>query len=489
MVNSTQRMLYQTFPSVAASHWLRPRENGEVIGSVAPQNTLPACCSWFVTGLAFIAVMLSWSGNPAIAGDRSVASTGIAKPVTNPVTNRGSVVGNALPASTPIEYNALTRVVKLNGDNTANYAAVKLDTLNTANPADDQVVVNIVVGGQAYFQKFAPAAVLEVYFYGYGGDDTFYNMTSILSRADGGDGNDSLSGGQGQDFLYGGNGNDNIYAGYGNDVVYGGNGNDTISGGDGSDILNGDAGDDTITDYAFSYFDINIINGGSGNDLIYGYGAASVVEISGGSGNDMIYAFGVATVYGNEGDDIIFGSNGGDEIHGQAGNDDIYAGGGNDLVFGGDGHDWLEGGAGHDSLFGQNGNDYLRGDDGNDYLYGGNDDDTLDGGANDDGIFGGDGSDYLLGRAGNDTLSGGYSRYDMQTGVAYFTEDVSDWNYDDLYGGSGRDQILIGDKKFFGYWLDEVYDATPEDIVIEHGWLGFNLQPPYPRWGHLLGNQ
>jgi len=77
-----------------------------------------------------------------------------------------------------------------------------------------------------------------------------------------------------------------------------------------------------------------------------------------------------------------------DTLNGGAGNDQIYGYGGNDILNGGDGNDALYGGAGADQLFGGDGNDALLGGAGNDLLVGSLGDDYIDGGEGDDTIVG-----------------------------------------------------------------------------------------------------
>lgn len=96
------------------------------------------------------------------------------------------------------------------------------------------------------------------------------------------------------------------------------------------------------------------------------------VVVNGGAGND--------TIYGNIGDDRLNGGAGDDLIKGQAGNDRLYGDSGNDTIYGQAGNDFLEGGDGDDRLIAGDGNDYLSGGNGNDRLYGEGGVDTLLGG-------------------------------------------------------------------------------------------------------------
>ncbi|WP_205300255.1 immunoglobulin-like domain-containing protein [Pantoea sp. Tr-811] len=66
-----------------------------------------------------------------------------------------------------------------------------------------------------------------------------------------------------------------------------------------------------------------------------------------------------------------------------------------------DGNDTLLGGAGNDIIFGQGGNDYLDGGKGNDILLGGSGNDTLIGGPGDDILVGGSGADLFVWKAGD----------------------------------------------------------------------------------------
>jgi hypothetical protein len=125
--------------------------------------------------------------------------------------------------------------------------------------------------------------------------------------------------------INGGNGNDTLYGAGGDDYLYGDVGNDTLSGGDGDDFLSGDAGNDTLS-------------GGIGND-----------DLSGGAGND--------TLNGGAGNDILNGAIGNDTLSGGDGDDDLSGYTGNDTLSGGIGNDTLSGGAGNDTLTGGAGSD------------------------------------------------------------------------------------------------------------------------------------
>ena len=85
-------------------------------------------------------------------------------------------------------------------------------------------------------------------------------------------------------------------------------------------------------------------------------------------------------------DDILDGGNGNDVLYGLGGDDMLIGGNGSDVLYGGTGNDKLDGGNGADSLFGGDGDDLH----------------ILDGGNGDDMLDGGDGNDTLVGGRGND---------------------------------------------------------------------------------------
>lgn len=174
---------------------------------------------------------------------------------------------------------------------------------------------------QTPFQKTTRVPVVNVTgiitFQGGDGDDTFDNITSRASFAEGGNGNDTLRGGLAQvrNEFHGQAGNDVLYGGRGSDYLYGGDGNDWCFAG--------------LDDVAY-----NLLDGGNGHDELYGSGG----------GDDL---------RGGGGDDYLSGAGGDDFLYGQSGRDALYGGVGSDRLDGGEGDgkaDYLNGGAGADQF-------------------------------------------------------------------------------------------------------------------------------------------
>ncbi|MCV6590739.1 MAG: prepilin-type N-terminal cleavage/methylation domain-containing protein [Marinobacterium sp.] len=143
--------------------------------------------------------------------------------------------------------------------------------------------------------------------------------------------------------------------------------------------------------------------GSDGNDTMQGDNNSSDPDdiINGGRGNDVLF--------GGDGDDWIYGGPGNDDLYGEAGDDVLSGGSGNDDMCdrrgrrnsansgGGPGDDLVWGGSGNDHLCGNAGDDILVGGTGNDWLYGNEDSDILIGGpGNDNHQYGGSGDDYFI---------------------------------------------------------------------------------------------
>src|SRR5262245_5210354 len=103
----------------------------------------------------------------------------------------------------------------------------------TVGPSTGRLVVEDCYGSGPILcgiTDFDPASVVQIKFYGYGGDDYFTNSTDKYTLAFGGIGNDTLISGSAGDDLLGDDGNDYIDGNGGKDNIGGGEGNDTIYG-------------------------------------------------------------------------------------------------------------------------------------------------------------------------------------------------------------------------------------------------------------------
>ena len=270
------------------------------------------------------------------------------------------------------------------------------------------------------------------------------NYDDYIRGSDVSDGNFQLDGGN--DTFIGLGGNDNINPGSGNDYIDGGDENwNHISFWDtGRDS----AGSPTqgivfnVSDSDFSYswmgnsgtayanenidnfgdtdqvFNIDGISGTDFDDVIVGHDDHNWIE--GGAGNDQIYGGDVA------GDNLI-GGPGNDLLDGQGGDHDQawyqYIGASNGIVVdlgtgtaSNDGHgdvdtlvsiESVQGSEFDDSITGDANRNNLHGGEGNDVISGEGGDDFIDGQEGDDEIYAGDGYDYLNAGRGNDLFDGG----------------------------------------------------------------------------------
>ena len=180
---------------------------------------------------------------------------------------------------------------------------------------------------------------------------------------------DVLTAGDGNDTLIGGDGNDTLRGGRGNDVflVRGFEGFDLYDGGEGLDTIRGTAGDDVIglagygnrasgSRAADNLISIEVIDGGSGNDILRMNGSGSSYDFS------AIRLTGIELIEGSTGDDWIVGSAGDDVIDGRGGADVLFGGAGNDtfLIRAGEAMDRFDGGPGFDTIRGSVARDVLQ---------------------------------------------------------------------------------------------------------------------------------
>ncbi len=328
------------------------------------------------------------------------------------------------------------------------------------------------------------------------GNDTGIAMFARNGRAltiSGGTGNDSLYGADQADTLNGGHGDDFLRGRGGVDALNGGDGNDTLVGEFGADVLTGGLGDDrylisdsgaTIVelanqgrDSAVVFID-NYTLGANVEEAYAGAGVATLtgndtgvsifardgqaMTLNGGAGNDLLYGADLAdTLNGGNGDDYLRGRGGVDTVNGDAGNDTLVGEFGADVLAGGTGNDQYivsdssvtiveQAGEGVDyavvmvdnytiganvdvgyvgpgvttltgndtgmSIFARSGEALtINGGTANDFLYGADQADTLKGGR---------GNDRLTGGAGNDTYS--FSRGDGNDLIVTSNADGSD---------------------------------------------------------------
>lgn len=238
-------------------------------------------------------------------------------------------------------------------------------------------------------------------------------------------------------------------------------GDSTVEGGDGDDVVNGSGaaaidftggeGDDTYRPGAGG----GSFDGGDGSDTLdlALLGGGATVNLSTGqatgSAIGTILLTGVENVTGTTGDDAITGSAGANLLAGGDGNDTLSGMGGTDTLDGGAGTDTADFSASNAAVlanlvlgaaFGADiGNvtltsvENLIGGAGNDVLMGANTGHMLDGGAGLDTLIGGTGADTLIGGAGADVLTGGEGNDSMDGG----------FGADTMTGGLGDDTYIV----------------------------------------------
>jgi Ca2+-binding RTX toxin-like protein len=203
-------------------------------------------------------------------------------------------------------------------------------------------------------------------------------------------------------FLNGGEGNDSLFGTNGDDVLNGEGGSDTLVGMKGDDVDNGGAGDDVMA-----------WNNGDNSDVDNGEGGIDEAVVNGSvaAGDLFSYEPGVAGRLAFKRINLIpFAVNIEAEktmLNGLGGDDVIIPNAGSGPIAAVTGLK-ITGGDGNDHLVGDDGNDTVNGDAGDDTVRGGGGNDTLDGGAESDEIDGQDGNDTLTARDGaSDIVRGG----------------------------------------------------------------------------------
>jgi VCBS repeat-containing protein len=176
-----------------------------------------------------------------------------------------------------------------------------------------------------------------------------------------------------------------------------------------------------------------VLNGGAGNDFLFGGGSASAHVLHGGPGNDYLRSGSPNDeLYGEEGDDVLVGGDNTQFLFGGEGDDTLGGRGGEDVLVGGSGVDLLdfsemtagfafalaEGGDGVATV---NGTDFYFEMEG---VIGGRGDDTLTGNSGDNLLQGGPGNDVLAGGAGADLFRFSFSAHPVVASGDGFDEIV-----------------------------------------------------------------
>lgn len=364
----------------------------------------------------------------------------------------------------------LTVTTRLSGDTLRIFGDQGDNFVSVSAPTTTSLTVTV---GTRDVRSFSSKGLKGISFYGFDGNDSFYNNTSLSAYVNGGEGNDLLGSGGDNDTLIGGSGEDTYFFEVNRDL--------------GSDEIRESTTNESDTFRFSGYRPVNV-NLGSAN-------LSGRVDGKVSDGLTLQLKWGaVENVYGGQADDIIVGSGGNNVLAGGWGRDDIFGMGGDDSLYGEEGNDVLHGGDGADTLWGQAGNDWLNGDAGDDILHGGDGNDTMGatlsfppkreelgadfqrwvytinvlddpgndwmaGDAGNDVIRGGTGNDTLLGGTGDDILGAAVvmtSQEWITSGLGEnlsrryvyqaFAEDGNDLIYGDagndvLRGGQGNDRL------------------------------------------------
>ena len=189
--------------------------------------------------------------------------------------------------------------------------------------------------------------------------DTLTNIENLIGSAH----NDILVGNGQANALTGMVGNDLLWASSGDDLLTGGPGADRLVGGAGLDTASWAGSSEAVTVRLHS---LAAAGGDAQGDTFESLVDVAYTDANGVAQTDSLPD--IENLTGSAHNDILAGDRRDNDIDGGAGNDTLYGGpgGGDDEISGGPGHDRIFGGQGDDTLNGGTGDDRLAGGHGND---------------------------------------------------------------------------------------------------------------------------
>ena len=280
-------------------------------------------------------------------------------------------------------------------------------------------------------------------------------------------------------YIEGGKGNDTIYGSFGDEIYL-------FNLGDGQDILVERAANENYTNVATSFDVLRLGAGITTTEIsLHRHGTDLIVQHS--NGTDQV----TIKNYFNGGHFKINEIQFADETvwdttyienhviyHGTANADEVWGyRSANETFELGEGNDKAYANAGNDIMYGQAGNDTLWGQEGNDQLFGGIGDDYLDGGLGDDSVYGGAGNDVVAGGKGTDLLDGGIGD-DKYYWYLADGKDIIDQT------GGGTDVLWIMDN---GVTRDRIsFKQEANDLIIT---VDNNVEQSVRVKDHFLGGE
>ena len=332
---------------------------------------------------------------------------------------------------------------------------------------------------------------------GNAGNNVLYGLSNTHALTlDGGAGNDTIYGSLvGGNTLIGGDGTDSIFARGGNNTLTGGNGNDSYTIDSATDLIVETDSVQTTGGFDVVHASVNytltanveqlMVEGGAtmgtgndGNNVLYGLSNTHALTLDGGAGNDTIYGslVGGNSLIGGDGADTIFARGGNNTLTGGNSNDTYYIDATTDLILESNpdqatgGFDVVHASVNYNltanikQLMLEGASTVGTGNAGNNVLYGLSNTHalTLDGGAGNDTIYGslvggnsligGDGADTIFARGGNNTLTGG--------------------NGNDIYYSDSANDVILeapasGTDTLFANYANVILAANVENLVLQ----------------------